>query len=455
MAIAYTKFINIIMKKISLLIVLFLLSTNIFGQTEELNKLFDRYQDTEGVTSIKIAKPMFKLLNNLKIDNEELGKIQPLLAKVNGLKMLVLEKSKTSDNSFIDEKKIEKEIAASLKNMKYEELVTVNSRDAKIKFMTQDITANVMDNLILNIMSEDSSVLMMLDGKISMDDVSKMMEETQNVTSINPAKTINSSTFSKTNTSTHTITDGSGTTSFTTTNNSGASNLGNERNVPAFNGIEVSTGVSVDFTQSNKQSVTVNVEPDKQQYVITEVENGILKIFIRNKGVRNLNINNLKVTVSGPKLSRLTTKSGASFKAVNPIIETTFAASCNSGSLVSGTFKVSTNTALEIESGSSVKMNLETKSLALEANSGSSLKLSGKADSGAISASSGSSVSAGDFVMKTAVVEASSGSSVKINTTESITASASSASSIQYKGNPSKVTKSAQEVTGASISPIN
>lgn len=64
----------ITMKKISILIVLFLLSTNIFGQTEELNKLFDKYQDTEGVTSIKIAKPMFKLLNNLKIDDEELGK---------------------------------------------------------------------------------------------------------------------------------------------------------------------------------------------------------------------------------------------------------------------------------------------------------------------------------------------------------------------------------------------
>jgi len=238
------------MKKISLLIVLFLLSTNIFGQTEELNKLFDRYQDTEGVTSIKIAKPMFKLLNNLKIDNEELGKIQPLLAKVNGLKMLILEKSETSKNPFIDEKKIEKEISNSLKNMKYEELVTVNNRDAKIKFMAQDITANVMDNLILNIMSEDASVLMMLDGKISMDDVSKMMEESQNVTSINPAKTINSSTFSQTSTSTHTITDGSGTTSFTTTNNSGASNVGSERNVPAFIGIETSSGVDVEFTQS-------------------------------------------------------------------------------------------------------------------------------------------------------------------------------------------------------------
>lgn len=443
------------MKKIALFIVLFLLSTNIFGQTEELNKLFDKYQDTEGVTSIKIAKPMFKLLNNLKIDNEELGKIQPLLAKVNGLKMLILEKPETSKNPLVDEKKIEKEISNSLKNMKYEELVTVNNRDAKIKFMAQDITANVMDNLILNIISEDSSVLMMLDGKISMDDVSKMMEETQNVTSINPAKTITSSTFSKTSTSTHTITDGSGTATFTTTNNSGESNVGSERNVPAFSGIETSSGVDVEFTQSPKQSVVVKVEPEKQQYVITEVENGILKIFVRNNGVKNLNFNSLKVIVSGPKLSKLITKSGSIFKAVNQINETTFAASCSSGSQVSGSFKISTNTALDVSSGVSVKMNLETKSLALEASSGSSIKLSGKAESGVYSASSGSSISAGDFVTSSAVVDASSGSSVKINTTESLTASATSAASVQYKGNPSRVTKSASERTGSTINAIN
>jgi hypothetical protein len=311
--------------------------------------------------------------------------------------------------------------------MKYEELVTVNNRDAKIKFMAKDITANVMDNLILNIMSEDSSVLMMLDGKISMEDVNNLMQETKNVTSVNPVSTIKSD----------------------------KTNVGSVRDVPAFNGIETSSGVDVEFSQSPKQSVVVNVEPEKQQYVITEVENGVLKIFVRNKGVKNLNFNSLKVIVSGPKLSKLVTKSGSTFKAVTPVNETTFAASCTSGSQVSGEFKISTNTALEVSSGVNVKMNLETKSLALEASSGSSIKLAGKADSGVYSASSGSSISANDFVTKSAVVDASSGANVKINTTESLTASASSASSIQYRGNPSKVTKSAQEVTGASITSIN
>ncbi len=43
---------------------------NIFGQSDKLNQLFDQYQDTEGVTSIKIAKPMFRLLGNLNIEEK-------------------------------------------------------------------------------------------------------------------------------------------------------------------------------------------------------------------------------------------------------------------------------------------------------------------------------------------------------------------------------------------------
>ena len=433
------------MKKISILIIIFLLSTNVFGQTEKLNELFDKYQDKDGVTSIKIAKPMFKMLSKLNIDDAELGKIQPLLSKVNGLKMLILEKP---NQSGIRISPIEKEVTASLKNLNYEELITVNSKDNKIKFLAKDTSGSTLDNLILNIASQDNTVLMMLDGKISMDDINHLMEESNNVTSINPAKTVK--------TSTHVSTDANGTTSFTTTNNSDTDNsVGSERNVAAFSGIEVSTGVDVEFSQNAKQSVTVKTDADKQQYVITEVENGVLKIFVRSKGVRNLNFNSLKVIVNNPKLSKLITKSGASFKAITPVAENTFNASFSSGSQVSGEFKISTVTALELSSGVSVKLNLQTKSLALDASSGSSIKLSGKADSGVYSASSGSSVSASDFITKSAVVDASSGSSVKINTTESLTASATSSASIQYRGNPSRVTKSAQEATGSSINPIN
>lgn len=422
------------MKKISfLLIILFLVSTNIFGQTEKLNAIFDQYQDKTGVTSIKIAKPMFKMLGSLKIDNDGLGQIQPLLNKVNGLKMLVFEKP-TFPKDLAHEnvvplqnyENLKKDVLSSVKGLKYEELMTVNSKDNKIKFLAQNTNSDILDNLILNIVSEDNMVLMLLDGKISMSDVSGLIEQTQNVSTVNPATIINST-----------------------------SNLSSERKVSSFSGVEVSSGIDIEFTQNPTQSVVVKVDQSKQQFVITEVEGGVLKVFIRNNGVRNLSLNNLKVYVKSPNLNSVSTKGGSNFITINPVKTSNLVLSSTSGSRLLGNFDVSTNTAIQVSSGANVKLDLKTNSISASTTSGSSLKILGNGDSGTFSATSGSSISAVDFVVKSAVAEASSGANIKLNTTDSIVASASSAASIQYKGNPGKVTSSAKEITGASISKIN
>lgn len=412
------------MKKLSILLVLFFLSTNIFGQSEKLNQLFDQYQDVEGVTSIKIAKPMFRLLSSLKINDEDLNRIQPLLGKVNGLKILIMEKGAGTSNKTSN---IQTEINSSLKAMKYDELMTVNSKDNKIRFISQEANNGILDNLLLNIVSQDASVLMMLDGKISMDDVSKMIEETKNVTSLNPISSINST----------------------------QDNVGSVRKVSDFDGIEVSTGVNVKFTQAANHSVVVNADPDKQQYIITEVENGILKVFIRNNGSKNLNFKNLSVNVSSLKMNKITTKAGASFEAMNTITDRALVVEASSGSRVDGNFEISSATAIESGSGSNVRMKLQTGNLALDVSSGSFVRLSGSADTVAYSVTSGAACDAVNFIAKKASVSASSGSSVKLNVTEALTAQVSSAASVQYKGNPTSIVTDVKKITGASISQIN
>lgn len=174
------------MKNLLVIIALFFSYFAVNAQKAKLDQLFDKYQETEGVTSIKIAKPMFNMLNKLNINDSELSQIKPLLSKINGLKILILEKPESSDNSVSDQKKLnlfqnlQTDISNSIKNMKYEELMTVNSKDNKIKFLSSDATNGILDNLLLSINSEGNTVLMMLDGKISMDDVNTLVNEAQN-----------------------------------------------------------------------------------------------------------------------------------------------------------------------------------------------------------------------------------------------------------------------------------
>ena len=109
------------MKKILLIFIFMFTGLNIFGQSDKLNQLFDQYQDTEGVTSIKIAKPMFRLLGNLNIEDEDLKKIKPLINKVNSLKILVVDKldsnNKDSIVAYNNFQKVQKSMLSALKNL--------------------------------------------------------------------------------------------------------------------------------------------------------------------------------------------------------------------------------------------------------------------------------------------------------------------------------------------------
>ena len=46
------------------------------------------------------------------------------------------------------------EILAAVKNLKYDELMTLNSKDNKIKFLAADTSSNLLNNMLLTISSE-------------------------------------------------------------------------------------------------------------------------------------------------------------------------------------------------------------------------------------------------------------------------------------------------------------
>lgn len=140
------------------------------AQMSKLDALFDKYQDTKGVTSIKIAKPMFSMLKNLNIDDDDFKKIKPITETINSIKMLIIEDSLPE---------LSKGILDAVKALNYEELMTVNSNGSKIKFLSANPSEKIISNLVLSVVSGKENILMYLDGKLNMDDVSKLVNEVQ------------------------------------------------------------------------------------------------------------------------------------------------------------------------------------------------------------------------------------------------------------------------------------
>ncbi len=406
---------------------------NVYGQKEKLDQLFDKYQEVEGVTSIKIAKPMFGMLSNLNIADSELDRIKPLLAKINGLKVLITEDSDNAKN-LINISQLNKEITSYLKNMNYNEIMSVNNGESKIKFLSSEAKDGILEDILLRIDSGGGeNILVMLDGKLSMDDVNKIINSSE----------------------THTTSSTTSTTRSNFNSESTSSYLnGENRNVGDFSGIEVSTGVNVVFKQENATNVKVYADSDKLQNIITKVENGVLKVYIDNKGAKKMKFKNLSVNISSPKMDGIKTSSGSTFTVVNSIKENNLRIDASSGSSVVGKFTVNNTTDLTASSGSNVKANITSGKIMLKSSSGASANVEGNADFGMFDVSSGAVCKAENLRVNVAEVESTSGSSASVNVQVKMRVKASSGGSVRYKGNP-KIDSDVSKVSGGSLSSIN
>lgn len=401
---------------------------NVYGQKNKLDQLFDKYQETEGVTSIKIAKPMFGMLSNLNIADAELDQIKPLLSKIDGLKILITENTKGNLAN------VNKEISSYLNNLNYSEIMSVKNAGSRVKFLSSEAKNDgTLDNMLLSIDSGGGeNILVMLDGKISMDDVNKILNSSETKTSTTRTTVTNS--FASEDTSSYLS--------------------GENRNVGEFSKIDVSVGINVNYKQENATSLKVLADADKLKYVITKVENGVLKVYIDNKGVKNLKFKNLTVNVSSPKMSMIKTSSGATFTAINMVRENNLDIEATSGSIVKGKFNITENVNLDINSGSNLKADFIAQNLVLNNSSGSSVTLEGIAKTAVLDVSSGASCKAEGLMINTAKAESTSGASLSLYVKDKLKVNASSGGSVRLKGNPDLESR-IDKVSGGSLKQIN
>ncbi|WP_227413136.1 DUF4252 domain-containing protein [Chryseobacterium culicis] len=427
------------MKKIIFIIAIMLSSfATSSAQTEKLDKLFQDFEKNGRVTSINIKKPMFKLLNTIDVDDAYIGKIKPILNEVEGLKILIIPKITFPDrlkdenlaNIKMNEEKTER-INKALNSLNFNELMSMSSDGTSMKFLAEEEKDNYLENLVFNVDSKEENIIFILNGKMKLSDVNKIINSGE--TSISTVTSTMRSSLTSDNTSSYLN--------------------GDNRNVGEFSKIDASVGVNVTFKQENTRSVKVIADADKLQYIITKVENGVLKIYVDNRGVRNLRFKNLTVNVSAPNINAIKTSSGSIFTAVNPVKESSLSIEAESGSIIKGTFNVNQATSLAVNSGSVLDVDLKTPKLALDISSGASVNLSGETGSAVIDISSGASCKADDLKIATAVVESTSGASLSILVTDKLKVSVSSGADVKLRGTPELDAK-VDKISGGSLRQI-
>jgi hypothetical protein len=192
-------------------------------------------------------------------------------------------------------------------------------------------------------------------------------------------------------------------------------NITQIREVENFTGIKVENAINVFLTQGNKNSVSVNAISEIQENVITQVVNGILEIKLKSG---NWKWNNKKVIVNVTMQSITSLQaSGASDIKINDKI-------------------IGEDLKIKLSGASSLSGKIKTLVLNAALKGASSIDISGIAGNTEIEASGASSFDGFDFICEDATLKASGASEINITATKNLSATASGASSIQYKGKP-------------------
>jgi hypothetical protein len=190
------------------------------------------------------------------------------------------------------------------------------------------------------------------------------------------------------------------------------------RTVTGFHAIKISHGIDLYLSQGNDEAVAVSASSTNYRDKIkTEVENGVLKIYLENEHGFSWSTGNhkLKAYVSFKMLDELTASGGSDVFFESEIAVPKLAISLSGGS--------------DLTKGS-VKIN----DLSLNQSGGSDVNISGTVTNLKVVASGGSDLKAYDLVTDICDVQASGGSDTHITVNKELNINASGGSDVHYKG---------------------
>lgn len=191
------------------------------------------------------------------------------------------------------------------------------------------------------------------------------------------------------------------------------------RNVGSFEGVSVGGGIDL-YLSSGDEAVAVSAsKTEHRERIRTEVQNGVLKIWYDYKSGVNLSFNSdrrLKAYVSYKSLKSLSGSGGSDI-------------------YVDGTIKTE-ELKLNVSGGSDFSGRVEASKLVVDQSGGSDVQITGKTSTLSVDASGGSDFKGYDLTADVCDLEASGGSDIEVTASQAISARASGASDISYKGSP-------------------
>jgi len=151
------------MKRLVLALLIVLAPAFLLAQNSAVQKIFDKYGEKDGFTTVMINSGLLKMAADFT-DDEDMD----VLNGIDFIKILAVEdEANNHDLNFYAE------VVPQLKRDAYEELMTVKSSDADVLFLVKK-SGNDIRELLLVVGGEDDNALIYIGGNINLKDVAKL-----------------------------------------------------------------------------------------------------------------------------------------------------------------------------------------------------------------------------------------------------------------------------------------
>ena len=183
-----------------------------------------------------------------------------------------------------------------------------------------------------------------------------------------------------------------------------------------FTGIKVSSGIDIILTQDNNQSVRVEADNNIIEYIVTKVENGVLKVYFD----RSITFaGSKKVYVTMREIERLSTSSA--------------------GDIIGTNLLKCADLSLTATSAGDIKLEVQADHIDINISSSGDIDLGGECRTMKASLSSAGDLNAFNMKAREVDINVSSAGDASVYASERLEARASSAGDIRYLGDPEYV----------------
>jgi hypothetical protein len=191
-----------------------------------------------------------------------------------------------------------------------------------------------------------------------------------------------------------------------------------EREADDFTKVKTCCSFQVELRESNDFSVRVEAESNLQQFIQTEVRGRTLHINYTDDA-NFKSTQDIRVYVTLPRLEGIDASSSSRVTGKTPF--------------------TGDDLELDVSSSAIIQVAFTGDEVELDASSSGRIEVMGSAKRVTADASSASSIDAEELESREGVADVSSAASISLHATEKLRADASSAGSIDYRGNPSDV----------------